>query len=94
MAQNITLLGASYSDVPAVTLPKTGGGTAKFTDVTDSTLTQASDLMSGVTAYGNNGTLLTGTGSSGGVDGDNLGYGITDGTIARVGIAKVDSAVL
>lgn len=30
MAQNITLLGASYSDVPAVTLPKTGGGTAKF----------------------------------------------------------------
>ena len=37
MSQNITLLGASYSDVPAVTLPKTGGGTAKFTDVTDST---------------------------------------------------------
>lgn len=32
MAQNITLLGASYSDVPAVTLPKTGGGTAKFVD--------------------------------------------------------------
>lgn len=30
MAQNITLLGASYSNVPAVTLPKTGGGTAKF----------------------------------------------------------------
>lgn len=32
MAQNITLLGASYTDVPAVTLPKTGGGTAKFVD--------------------------------------------------------------
>lgn len=32
MSQNITLLGASYSDVPAVTLPKTGGGTAKFID--------------------------------------------------------------
>lgn len=32
MAQNITLLGASYSDVPAVTLPKTGGGTATFVD--------------------------------------------------------------
>lgn len=32
MAQNITLLGASYSDVPAVTLPKTGGGTATFWD--------------------------------------------------------------
>lgn len=30
MAQNITLMGASYSDVPAVNLPKTGGGTATF----------------------------------------------------------------
>lgn len=30
MAQNITIWGASYSDVPAVTLPKTGGGTATF----------------------------------------------------------------
>lgn len=32
MAQNITIMGASYSDVPAVTLPKTGGGTATFYD--------------------------------------------------------------
>lgn len=35
MAQNITIMGASYSDVPAVTLPKTGGGTAKFVDETE-----------------------------------------------------------
>lgn len=88
MAQNITLLGASYTDVPSVLLPKTGGGTASFIDVTDSTLTQASDLMSGVTAYGNDGTLLTGTGS-GGVDGDNLGYGY-----AKVGSALVGSAII
>lgn len=32
MAQNITLLGASYPAVPAVKLPKTGGGTATFID--------------------------------------------------------------
>lgn len=32
MAQNITLLGASYPSVPAVDLPKTGGGTARFID--------------------------------------------------------------
>lgn len=31
MAQ-VTIWGASYSDVPAVELPKTGGGTAKFID--------------------------------------------------------------
>lgn len=41
MAQNITIWGASYSNVPAVTLPKTGGGTASFTDVTDTTATAA-----------------------------------------------------
>ena len=43
---NVTLLGASYTDVPAVTLPKTGGGTARFTDVSDSTAV-ASDVNSG-----------------------------------------------
>lgn len=35
MAKNITLLGASYSNVPAVTLPKTEGGTATFIDEDD-----------------------------------------------------------
>lgn len=30
MSQNITLLGATYNDVPAVKLPKTGGGQATF----------------------------------------------------------------
>ena len=30
MAKNITLMGANYPDVPAVVLPQTGGGTAKF----------------------------------------------------------------
>ncbi len=35
MAKNISLLGASYPAVPAVTLPITGGGTAKFIDEDD-----------------------------------------------------------
>lgn len=33
---NITLMGASYSDVPAVDLPATGGGTARFHEVSGS----------------------------------------------------------
>ena len=65
MAQNITLLGASYSDVPAVTLPKTGGGTAKFTDVTPTTAT-ASDVASGKVFFDSSGTQQTGTSSGGG----------------------------
>lgn len=50
MAQNITLMGANYSAVPAVTLPKTGGGTASFTDVTDTTAT-ASNVAAGSYFY-------------------------------------------
>lgn len=65
MAQNITLLGASYSDVPAVTLPKTGGGTAKFTDVTPTTAS-ASDVASGKIFFDASGNQQTGTSSGGG----------------------------
>lgn len=46
MAQAITILGASYTQVPAVTLPKTGGGTARFTDASITTATE-SDVASG-----------------------------------------------
>lgn len=50
MAQNITLMGASYTDVPAVTLPKTGGGTATFYDDSDTqTVTENGDYdMTGI----------------------------------------------
>lgn len=65
MAQNITLLGASYSAVPAVTLPKTGGGTASFTDVTDTTAA-ASDVSSGKYFYTSSGIRTQGTSSGGG----------------------------
>ena len=65
MAQNITLMGASYSAVPAVTLPKTGGGTASFTDVTDTTAA-ATDVASGKYFYTASGVRTQGTNSGGG----------------------------
>ena len=65
MAQNITLLGASYSAVPAVILPKTGGGTATFTDVTDTTAA-AADVASGKYFYTSAGVRTQGTSSGGG----------------------------
>ena len=65
MAQNITLLGASYADVPAVKLPKTGGGTATFTDVTDTTAA-AADVATGKYFYNANGARTQGTNSGGG----------------------------
>ena len=65
MAQNITLLGASYSAVPSVNLPKTGGGTAAFTDVSDTTAA-AADVASGKYFYTAAGVRTQGTSSGGG----------------------------
>lgn len=59
MAQNVTIQGASYSDVPAVELPKTGGGTATFVDTTNADAVQG-DIAYGKTAYVN-GTLVVGS---------------------------------
>ena len=66
MAQNVTVAGASYTDVPSVVLPKTGGGSATFLDTTiASNAAAASDIMSGKLAYVN-GALVEGTGTGGG----------------------------
>ncbi len=88
MSQNISLWGATYSDVPSVLLPKSGGGTAQFDDTTiASNAATASDITSGKYAYAN-GSLILGTGT-GGIDGDNLAYGAS-----LVGSAIVGSAVI
>ena len=65
MAQSITWLGNSYTDVPALTLPKTGGGTARFTDATPTTAVEA-DVASGKIFVKADGSLGTGTNPGGG----------------------------
>lgn len=64
MAQNVTVAGASFSDVPSVSLPKTGGGTASFTDVSDTTAT-AADVAAGSYFYTAAGVRTEGTNSGG-----------------------------
>ena len=59
-------------------------------DITDTTAT-ADKILQGYTAYGADGSKLTGT-ATGGIDGNNLEYGYTDGSLPLVGIAQVDSA--
>ena len=56
MAQTITVAGATYSDVPAVDLPKASGGTARFRDTSDADAS-AADIVSGSAAYGPSGKL-------------------------------------
>ena len=51
MAQNVIINGVTYQSVPEVDIPKSGGGTAKFTDTFDANLDDAGKLLDGVTAY-------------------------------------------
>lgn len=65
MAKTVNLWGATYNGVPAIVVPS-GSGTARFTDVSDTT-SVASDVLAGKYFYDAQGirTLGTGTGGSG-----------------------------
>lgn len=60
MAQNVIINGVTYSSVPSVSIPKSGGGTASFVDTSDATLASGASMLSGVTAY-SGGTKYTGS---------------------------------
>ena len=68
MSKNVTLMGASYSDIPSVVLPQTGGGNAQFFDVSDTTAA-ASDVASDKYFYTAAGVRTQGTNSGGGGSG-------------------------
>lgn len=50
MAKNVVINGVTYSNVPEVDIPISGGGTAKFMDTSDANATGA-QLRNGATAY-------------------------------------------
>lgn len=65
MSQNISLFGTNYSSVPAVLLPKQGGGTARFDDASVTTAV-ASNVTQGKIFLAADGTITTGTATGGG----------------------------
>ena len=71
MAQNVIINGVTYSNVPEVDIPKSGGGTAKFYD-TASADAAAGDILTGKSAYG----------ASGSISGSMANNGSTSGTIS------------
>lgn len=60
MAQNVIINEVTYQNVPEVNIPKSGGGTAKFTDITDTTAA-AGDVLSGKYFYTSGGTKTQGS---------------------------------
>ena len=65
MAQSITWLGNTYTQVAGIQLPKTGGGTALFSDASVTTAVE-SDVSSGKIFIKADGSQGTGTNSGGG----------------------------
>lgn len=47
----VVINGVTYSDVPEVNIPVSGGGTAKFMDTDDASLASGASMLDGVTAY-------------------------------------------
>lgn len=78
MAQNISLWGANYTDIPALKVPKTGGGEALFADPSITTAV-ASDVASGKKFLLADGSEGTGTASGGG-GASNIATGTFTGT--------------
>lgn len=81
MAQNVIINGVTYSNVPEVDIPKSGGGTAKFYDTAGATAA-AGDILTGKSAYG----------ASGSVSGSMANNGSTSGTIStKAGTVTIPS---
>lgn len=79
MAQNVIINGVTYSAVPEVDIPKSGGGTAKFYDTSGADIA-AGDVLTGKTAFG----------ASGSVSGSMANNGNTSGTIgAKAGTVTI-----
>lgn len=86
MAQNITLLGADYPDVPAVTLPITGGGTATFSDTRSVTY----NLTGGASASVTPAKAITGQGFSVKLSAP-TGYALAGVTVTMGGVDITES---
>lgn len=100
MAQNVIINGVTYSSVPEVDIPKSGGGTAKFYDTASANFA-ASDLLTGKTGFGANGSVsgnMANNGATGGQistkDGSvNIPSGFTTGGTVSIASSAVSDCV-
>lgn len=68
MAQNVIINGVTYSSVPEVDIPKSGGGTAKFYDTAGANAVSG-DLLTGKSAFSASGAISGGMANNGDTSG-------------------------
>ena len=98
MAQNVVINSVTYSNVPEVDIPKSGGGTAKFYDTSGADIA-AGDVLTGKTAFGSSGSVSGSMANNGSTSGEistksgtvsiPAGY-TTGGTVALASAAIAD----
>lgn len=69
MAQNVVINSVTYSNVPEVDIPKSGGGTAKFYDTSGADFA-AGNLLAGKTAFGASGSVSGSMANNGSTSGE------------------------
>lgn len=69
MAQNVIINGVTYSNVPEVDIPKSGGGTAKFFDTADADAV-AGNILYNKIAYGSSGSITGSMANNGSTSGE------------------------
>lgn len=100
MAQNVIINGVTYSSVPEVDIPKSGGGTAKFYDTATADFS-ASDLLTGKTGFGANGSISGNMANNGATGGQistkngsvSIPSGFTTGGTVSIASAAVSDCV-
>ena len=104
MAQNVVINSVTYSNVPEVDIPKSGGGTAKFYDTSGADIA-AGDVLTGKTAFGSSGSVSGSMANNGSTSGEistksgtvSIPAGYTSGgtvSLAAAAIADLTSANL
>ena len=69
MAQNVVINSVTYSNVPEVDIPKSGGGTAKFYDTSTADIS-AGDVLAGKTGFGTSGSVSGNMANNGSTSGE------------------------
>lgn len=89
MAQEVCIANATYSDVPAISVPDSSNVFHSFYDISDTTLT-AAGAVAGTYFYTALGVKTAGSLA----DGNSIGYGLSDRTLAMVGVGQAGYAVI